>query len=74
MTPNTSVTFGATEITALDYDHGSSYALVTVIDDVSGLTANNLYEITIAMRGGKDDSEDSVKMTMYGLIVVVTGS
>jgi hypothetical protein len=74
MSPTTSVTFDTTELTALDYDHGSSYALVTVTEDISGLTAGNLYEITVAMRGGLADSEASVTMTMYGLIVAVTGS
>ena len=39
----------------------------------SGLTAGNLYEMSVALRGGIDSSQNSVTMTMFGVIVVVTG-
>ena len=67
-------TFDDTQTTTLATSHGTSYSVVTVTDDVSsGLTAGNLYEMSVAMRGGIDSSQNSVTMTMFGVIVVVTG-
>ena len=72
--PTASDTYDDTQTTLLATNHGSSYSVVTVEDDVSsGLTAGNLYEMSVAMKGGIDSSQNSVTMTMFGVIVVVTG-
>ena len=70
---NTSETYDDTNTTELGTSHGSSYSLVTVTDAVNGLTNNNLYEYSVAMRGGIE-SGTARTMTMFGVIVVVTGS
>ena len=71
---NTNETYDDTNTTDLAFNHGTSYSVITVTDDVSsGLTAGNLYEMSVAMRGGIDSSQNSVTMTMFGVIVVVTG-
>ena len=71
---NTDETYDATSTETLATNHGTSYSLITVTDDVSGLTGGNLFEMSVAMKGGKSTGGDSVTMTMFGIIVVVTGT
>ena len=55
-----------------NYGKQDIYVVSDHKDFVNGLTNNNLYEYSVAMRGGIE-SGTSKTMTMFGVIVVVTG-